>query len=78
MKVALVCDWLTNMGGAERVIINFTEIYKDSTMYTTIYNKEKLDKSLQNINAETSFLQKFKKAKTKHQAFFPLMPIAVE
>lgn len=78
MKVALVSDWLTNMGGAERVIINFTEIYKDSTMYTTIYNKEKLDESLQNINVKTSFLQKFKKARTKHQAFFPLMPIAVE
>ena len=42
VKVALVHDWLTNMGGAERVVIDFKEIYKDAPIYTTLYNPEKL------------------------------------
>ena len=27
MKIAIVHDWLTNMGGAEQVVINFNQIY---------------------------------------------------
>ena len=35
MKVAIVHDWLTNMGGAEQCIINFKEIYPEAPIYTT-------------------------------------------
>ena len=38
MKIAIVHDWLTNMGGAEQVVINFNQIYKDAPIYTTFYN----------------------------------------
>ena len=36
MKIAIVHDWLTNMGGAEQVVINFNEIYKDAPIYLII------------------------------------------
>lgn len=78
MKIALVHDWLTNMGGAERLIINFKELYPEAPIYTTVYNPENLDKELQNIDVRTSFLQKKKKARTNHQKYFPLMPMAFE
>lgn len=77
-KVALVHDWLTNMGGAERVVINFKEIFKDAPIYTTLYNGKNLDKQLQNIDVHTSFLQNIRGAKKKHQKYFPLMPMAFE
>ncbi|AOZ77271.1 glycosyltransferase family 4 protein [Clostridium pasteurianum] len=78
MKVALVHDWLTNMGGAERVVINFKEIYKDSPIYTTLYNPEKLDEELKNIDVRTSFLQNEKNLKKGHQSLLPFMPMAFE
>lgn len=78
MKVAIVHEWLTNMAGSERVVVNIKEIFEDAPIYTTVYNPEKLDTELQNIEVHTSFLQKIKKAKTKHQKFFPLMPMAFE
>lgn len=78
MKVALVHDWLTNMGGAERVVINFKQIYRDSPIYTTIYNPDNLDAELENIDVRTSFLQDKKDAKTNHQKYFPFMPMAFE
>ena len=77
MKIALVCDWLTNMGGAEQVVINFKEIYKDAPIYTTFYNPAKLDKKLQNIDVRTCFLQK-KKPIENHKKYYPLMPLAFE
>ena len=77
MKLAIVHDWLTNMGGAEQVIINFHEIYPDAPIYTTFYNPEKLDDKLKNIDVRTSFLQG-KKMVTDHKKYFPLMPFAFE
>ncbi len=77
MKIAIVHDWLTNMGGAEQVIINFKEIYPDAPIYTTLYNPNNLDEKLRNIDVRTSFLQK-KKMITNHKKYFPLMPLAFE
>ena len=78
MRLAIVHDWLTNMGGAERLVINFKELYPESPIYTTIYNSEKLDKELKNIDVRTSFLQNKKNATTNHQKYFPFMPMAFE
>lgn len=77
MKLAIVHDWLTNMGGAEQVVINFKEIYKDAPIYTTFYNPNNLDDKLKNLDVKTSFLQK-KKMVTNHKKYFPLMPLAFE
>ena len=75
MKLAIVHDWLTNMGGAEQVVINFKEIYKDAPIYTTFYTPEKLDDKLKNIDVRTSFLQK-NKVVYAHKKYFPLIPLA--
>lgn len=78
MNVALIHDWLTNMGGAERVVINFKEIYKEAPIYTTLYNPDNLDEELRNINVRTSFLQSSKNLKRGHQKLLPFMPMAFE
>ena len=75
MKLAIVHDWLTNMGGSEQVIINFKKIYPEAPIYTTFYNPNNLDEQLQNIDVRTSFLQG-KKMVTDHKKYFPLMPLA--
>ena len=74
-KLAIAHDWLTNMGRAEQVIINFKEIYKDAPIYTTFYTPEKLDDKLKNLDVHTSFLQG-KKPVYNHKKYFPLMPLA--
>ena len=77
MKIAIVHDWLTNMGGAERVIINFHELYPSAPIFTTFYTPENLDEELRNIDVRTSFLQKEKKI-DDHKKYFPFMPFAFE
>lgn len=78
MKVALVHDWLPFMGGAERVLTNFLEIYNDAPIYTTIANKDKLDYPLNKANIITSNLQKEGKNVENHRRLFPFMPTAIE
>lgn len=77
-NIAIVHEWLTNMGGSERLIINFKELYPEAPIYTTIYNPDNLDEELKNIDVRTSFLQNKRGAKTHHQKFFPFMPMAFE
>lgn len=77
-KIAIAHDWLTNMGGAEKVVINFKQIYEEAPIYTISYNEKNLDKELRNIDVRTSFIQKLPKGHKKHQMYLPFMPTAWE
>ncbi|WP_297423415.1 glycosyltransferase [Clostridium sp.] len=78
MKIALVHDWLPFMGGAERVLTNFLELYPDAPIYTTICNKSKMDGPLKEANIITSNLQKKNKEIENHRKLFPFMMTAIE
>ena len=43
MKVALVCDWLTEKGGAEKVLLELHEMFPDAPIYTSQYRKGRID-----------------------------------
>lgn len=38
MKVAIVCDWLTGTGGAERVVYELHRLYPEAPIYTSQYD----------------------------------------
>ncbi len=57
-KVALVCDWLTDVGGAEKVLLAFHEIYKDAPIYTSKYAPKKID-WFKDADVRTGWLQIF-------------------
>lgn len=77
MKIALVHDWLPTMGGAERVLSDFVELYPEAPIYTLICNHSKMEEPLKSANIITSYLQK-KKECTNHRKLFPFMPTAIE
>lgn len=54
-KVALVCDWLTEIGGAERVLKAISDIYPDAPIYTSQYRPNRID-WFKNRKVITSYL----------------------
>jgi glycosyltransferase involved in cell wall biosynthesis len=76
-KIAIVCDWLTNFAGAERVILTLHELFPFAPIYTSIYNSKKC-KGFEKADLRTSFLQYFPFSKNHHQFFLQLMPYAFE
>lgn len=42
-KVALACDWLTGVGGAEKVILAVHQMYPEAPIYTSQYRPKKID-----------------------------------
>lgn len=77
LKIAIVCDWLTTHGGAERVIKAMHEIFPNAPIYTTLYNEKKVQ-GFENADIRPSYLQKIPFAKTHHQLLLPWMPEAFE
>ena len=58
MKVALVCDWLTTVGGAESVLLALHEMYPEAPIYTSKYNKKGID-WFKDADVRTGWLQIF-------------------
>jgi glycosyltransferase involved in cell wall biosynthesis len=73
LKIAIVCDWLTNMGGAEKVILAIHNLFPRAPIYTTVYNKDLLPE-FKDAKIITSYLQHMPLAKRKHQLYLGFMP----
>ena len=58
MKVALVCDWLTNVGGAEKVLLEFHKLFPEAPIYTSKYDKKGID-WFNDADIRTGWLQIF-------------------
>jgi len=79
VKIALVHDRLTDMGGAERVFQAIAEIFVDASLYASLVDHDQLYEYFKDKSIKTSFLQKFPKFLRKnHRNFFPLYPFAFE
>ena len=58
LKVALVCDWLTIIGGAESVLLALHEMFPDAPIYTSKYDEKGID-WFKNATVKTGYLQLF-------------------
>jgi len=55
-KIALVTDWLTNMGGAEPLLLELHKLFPKAPIYTSVYNEEALP-AFKGIDIRTTYLQ---------------------
>lgn len=78
MKVAIIHDWLVSYGGAERCLEVFHELFPQAPIFASVYDPEKLPKTLSRLNIKTSFIQKLPRSKSTYRYYLPLMPIAFE
>jgi glycosyltransferase involved in cell wall biosynthesis len=78
MRVALVHDYLNQMGGAERVVMAFHEIFPDAPIYTSIYDPERVDPVFRTMDIRTTFMQKLPLVTKYHQPYLPFYPFAME
>ena len=58
LKVAIVCEWLTNVGGAEKVILYFHKMFPEAPIYTSQYDPKGID-WFSDTDVRTGSLQKY-------------------
>lgn len=57
LKIAIVHDWLTNMGGAEPVVLKLSELFPEATIYTSVYDEKNMP-AFSGKDVKTTYLQK--------------------
>lgn len=77
MKLALVYDRVNKFGGAERVLLALREIWPEAPLFTSVYHPQGAPWA-ENFKVIPSFLQKFPSARTHHELYPFLMPLAFE
>ena len=78
MRIALVHEYLTQLGGGEKVLSAFCELFPEASIYTLIYDEKATGSLFKNRKIHTSFLQKIPGSKKFFRSLIPLMPLAIE
>lgn len=79
MKVALIQDWLTVIGGSEYVFKEIASLFPEADIYTLVARDETIrDLGLSGHKVTTSFIQRLPFAKKKYRNYLPLFPLAIE
>lgn len=78
MKIALAHDHLNQIGGAERVLSAFHQLYPEAPVFTLLYDKPAVGDYFNNWDIRTSFLERLPGGARWFKWYVWLMPTAVE
>lgn len=75
-EIAIAHDYLTQKGGAERVVLAMHKAFPEATIYTTLYDPESTYPEFKNAKIVVSPLNKVGLFRKKHRLALPLLPLA--
>ena len=76
MKVAIVHDYLTQRGGAERVVLSLLRLFPDADLYTSVYDADGTYPEFEAYDVRTTPLQRLMKPGRDVRHLLPLLPWA--
>lgn len=76
MRLALVHDWLNQVGGAEDVLTELVGMFPESPIYTSLYWREKMPAVWQNWHIRTLWTDRLPRIHQHHQRYLPFYPLA--
>ncbi|HEY4357872.1 MAG TPA: glycosyltransferase [Acidobacteriaceae bacterium] len=77
MKIAVVHDYFTQMGGAEKVAEELYNMLPGADLFATVALQNKMPDSLRHVDVHTSWMQRLPKMNEYYRLYFPLYPFAV-
>jgi glycosyltransferase involved in cell wall biosynthesis len=76
MRLAIVHDYLIQMGGAERVVAAMVDAFPEAPIYTSVTDYEHLLPEFLGRNIRNSWMQYLPSVRRGFKKFFPLYPFA--
>ena len=74
-KIALVADWITHWGGAERVFVKLMEMYPEAEIYTSVFFPTRPE-AFVGRKIHKSFIQYIPFLNRRHKLCMLLRPLA--
>jgi glycosyltransferase involved in cell wall biosynthesis len=78
MRLAVVHDFLNQMGGAERVVEEFHSLYPEAPVFTSIFDPKGLSPAFEGVKVRTSFMQHLPFVFSLFKWYLPFYPLAFE
>lgn len=76
MKLALVHDWLNQIGGAEDVLDVLVRLYPESPLYTSLYAPDIMPAHYRQWDIRPLWLDRLPGIHKHHQPYLPMYPLA--
>jgi glycosyltransferase involved in cell wall biosynthesis len=76
MQLALVHDWLNQIGGAEAVLETLVQMFPQSPVYTSMYWRDAMPERYQHWDIHPLWLNRAPGIYQHHQQYLPLYPVA--
>lgn len=78
MKIAIVHDYLNQMGGAERVVEALHEIFPNAPIYTSFYTPETMSDAFRTMDIRTTWMQRLPGKEKHFKKYLLLYPKAFQ
>ncbi|NLD44334.1 MAG: glycosyltransferase family 4 protein [Chloroflexi bacterium] len=78
MRLAIVCSWLNQYGGAERVLEVLHRMYPQAPVYTAVYRPDAMPASFRSWDIRPTFVDRLPLGRRLPQAYLALYPVAFE
>ena len=76
-QVAIAHDYLTQRGGAERVVLTLAKAFPDAPIYTTLYDPDETFAEFADLDVRTTWLNRLAFLRQHHRIALPLLPGAI-
>ncbi|WP_068397004.1 glycosyltransferase [Kribbia dieselivorans] len=73
-RVAIAHDYLTQRGGAERVVLSMARAFPGAPIYTTLYEPDSTYPEFRDLDIRTSPLNRLSDLRKDHRRALPLLP----
>lgn len=75
-EVAIVHDYLTQRGGAERVVLSMCRAFPDAPVYTSVYDPAATFDEFRDVDVRTLWMNRIPSLRADHRRGLPLYPAA--
>ncbi len=78
MRIALIHDWLNQIGGAEDVLQTLVEMYPGAPVYTSMYAPDIMPPAYRAWDIRVTWMNRLPGIHRHHQPYLPLYPLAFQ
>ena len=76
MRLALIHDWLNQVGGAEDVLTDLVGLYPDAPIYTSLYWRTRMPSAWRDWPIHPLWTDRLPGIQQHHQRYLPVYPLA--
>lgn len=77
LRIAIAHDYLTQRGGAERVVLAMARTFPDAPIYTTFYDPSSTYAEFAALDVRTTWINRLPALRNDHRRALPIMPLGV-